>query len=247
LEARLGVTLFHRRPDGLHATPEAIELLPAAEAVEQSMLTLGRVAQGATAQLRGSVRVSLTPILGAGLLMAEFVEFCRLWPQIELHIEAGWDLANLDSRAADVAIRLVPHGTSPAKHLTGRLAASVWVADYGDGDCWIGQRGGAWDRRWIEASAFPELPVRGTINDGEVLRAACAAGLGMVSMPCFYAEPMLTRRSEPRPGFDAWVLVHPDLKRHPRLRVFRDFVVEAFNKHRDRLEGRTALGASQGT
>jgi DNA-binding transcriptional LysR family regulator len=93
----------------------------------------------------------------------------------------------------------------------------------------------------IAQGVNPELrgPVGGgSILDGEMQRAACAAGLGMVSLPCFHAEPMLERRSEPRPGFDIWVLVHPDLRRNPPLRVFRDFVVEALGRRRARLEGR---------
>ena len=68
-------------------------------------------------------------------------------------------------------------------------------------------------------------------------RAACAAGMGLSRLPCFYAEPMLTRQTEPEPGGDVWVLVHPDLRRNPRLRVFRDAVVAALNRHRPRLEG----------
>ena len=74
--------------------------------------------------------------------------------------------------------------------------------------------------------------------DGALLRSACAAGLGMARLPCFLADGHLERRTEPEPGLDIWVLVHPDLRRNPRLRLFRDMVVDALKQQRDRLEGR---------
>ena len=44
--------------------------------------------------------------------------------------------------------------------------------------------------------------------------------------------------TEPEPGLDIWVLVHPDRRRNPRLRLFRDMVVASFQRQKDRLEGR---------
>jgi hypothetical protein len=51
---------------------------------------------------------------------------------------------------------------------------------------------------------------------------------------------MQTCRGGPRlaPGYDIWVLVHPDLRRNPRLKMFRDALVAALQRHRARLEGR---------
>jgi DNA-binding transcriptional LysR family regulator len=70
-------------------------------------------------------------------------------------------------------------------------------------------------------------------------RAACLAGMGLTMLPCFFAEPLLPRRTEPEPRFDLWVLVHPDLRRSPRLRIFRDSVVDAVKRAAPRLEDRT--------
>ena len=43
----------------------------------------------------------------------------------------------------------------------------------------------------------------------------------------------------PYPGYELWVLVHPDLKRNPRLRVFRDSMVGALASYGPRLRGET--------
>ncbi len=237
LEERLGLQLFDRRTSGLHATVQAVELQVAAEAVERAMHELGRVAQAADPELRGPIRVTLPEIFATDLLMADFVAFGQRWPQIELQIESSYVVADLSRREADVALRAMPHGKLPDADLAGRLVATASSAVYGFGDCWIGWHGAEKDAGWVRTTPFPDLPVRGALNDGMLQRTACAAGMGLTQLPCFFAEPLLTRRTEPVPAFDLWVLVHPDLRRSPRLRIFRDAMVEAIKRHRPRLEG----------
>lgn len=237
LEEQLGLQLFERRRDGLHPTLEAGDLFHAAEDVERSMQGLRRVAQAADPALRGPVRVSMPSILASDLLMADLVAFSERWPQIDLQVDASYAIADLERREADVAIRAMTQGKRPAEHLTGRLAGTMHRAVYGRGDRWIGW-GGDVDREWIDGTEFPDLPIRGAMNDPSLQRAACAAGMGLTMLPCFYAEPMLERRTEPEPRFDIWVLVHPDLRRSPRLRTFRDAMVAAIQRLRPRLEGR---------
>ncbi|MCO4772981.1 MAG: LysR family transcriptional regulator [Deltaproteobacteria bacterium] len=239
LEGRMGLTLFDRRSDGLHATPAAVDLVPAAEEVERAMRGLARATQAVDSELRGPVRVSLPAIVASDLLMDELVAFHHRWPGIDLHISGSYEVSSLAEREADVAVRFMPRGVSPDPGLTGRLVATAWVAAYGEGDCWIGQRGAALDAAWVAQTDFPELPVRGAILDGLIQLRACQAGMGMGYLPCFLAEPHLRRRSEPVPGLDIWVLVHPDLRRNPRLRTFRDALVEGLKRQTARLEGRS--------
>jgi DNA-binding transcriptional LysR family regulator len=237
LEERLGLTLFHRRSDGLHATPQAVELAEAAERVESAMLALGRVAQAADPELKGRVRVTLPGALATDLLMPDFVAFSQRWPQIDLEIISSSGIADLAQREADVAIRIMPMGKPPQQDLAGRKAATLYRAVYGFGDAWIGWRSGPVSLTAGQDGRFAHLPVRGILKDVALQRSACAAGMGLSLLPCFYAEPLLTRRTDPEPGGEAWVLVHPDLRRNPRLRVFRDAVVAAFKRHQPRLEG----------
>ncbi len=70
-------------------------------------------------------------------------------------------------------------------------------------------------------------------------RTACARGLGLSQLPCFFAEPTLVRVTEPEPAFDIWVLVHDDLRKSPRLKAFRDAMVDALQA---RLAGAIADG-----
>jgi DNA-binding transcriptional LysR family regulator len=208
--------------------------------VEEAVRSLTRAAQGVDPELRGTVRVTVPPIVAAELLVDDFVAFCARWPQIELEVSSAYNLESLSQQQADVAIRFMPHGVSPDSQLHGRKVASAHMAVYGHGDCWIGQRGEAFDRSWAELTPWPDLPIKGAAVDGELQRRFCAAGMGMAFLLCFVADGHIERRTDPQPGLDIWVLVHPDLRRNPRLRLFRDMVVGALLRQQDRLEGRPA-------
>ncbi len=238
-EEELGYPLFDRRSDGLHPTVEASHLREAAEAVEQAMHALGRIADAAEPGLRGPLRVTLPDMLATDLLMADLIAFTRRWPDIELELDPTYEIADLDRRAADVAVRALPIGKLPAEHLTGRLAATGYKAVYGEGDCWIGWKGAEQDAEWVKETEFPDLPIRGAIDSASVQRSACAQGMGLTQLPCFFAEPTLKRRTKPVPGSDIWVVVHPDLRRSPRVRAFRDAMLAALTRLGPRLAGRT--------
>jgi DNA-binding transcriptional LysR family regulator len=237
-EARLGLELFERRSDGLHATAAATELLPAAEAAERALMRVSRAAQAADPHIRGPIRVAVPAIVAADLLMPDLVAFAKAWPEIELYFSGSYDLADHARREADVAIRFMPVGKLPSEELTGRKVGNAYQAIYGSGDQWIGQYRHRREQSWVADTEFPELPVRGRIFDGEILRSAVVHGLGMARLPCFMADPRLRRRSKPEPGFDVWILVHPDLRKNPRLRLFRDAMLKAFKRLRPVLEGR---------
>lgn len=243
IEASLGYALFDRRSSGLHPTPEATQLAVAAEGVERAMLALGRVAQAADPELRGPIRVTLPEAFALGLLMPDFYAFQQRWPEIELEIVASSALSDLGAREADVALRTVPLGHTPDDALVGRRAASASLAVYGSGACWLGPDG---DMGRFRASVpqFADLPVRGAYPGIVLKRAACLAGLGLAQLPCFFADPVLARRCPPWRAGDVWVLVHPDLRYSPRLRIFRDFLVDALRRHQPRLLGEGSPSAS---
>jgi len=238
LEDRLGLELFDRRPDGLHASAAAGALTPHAEAVEAAMQGLTRRARGAHTDLSGTVRVTVPAIAAQELLIEDIVAFCHQWPQIDVEISGAYGLESLAGQKADVAIRFMPLGVAPDSELHGRRVGNAYMAVYGHGDAWIGQRGAALDRAWTRTTPWPDLPIRGAMVDGELQRKACQLGLGMARLPCFMADGFVERRTEPEPGLDIWVLVHPDLRRSPRLRLFRDMAVKALQRQRARLEGR---------
>jgi DNA-binding transcriptional LysR family regulator len=221
------------------------QLAPRAEEVEAAVRGLTRAAQGVDPELRGTVRVTVPAIAAQELLIEDFVAFCKRWPQIEIEISGAYAVESLAQQQADVAVRFMPLGAAPDGELVGRKVATASMAVYGHGDCWIGQYGAAIDT-YPQSTPWPDLPVKGAILDGLLQRRACAAGLGMAHLPCFFADGHLERRTDPKPGLDIWVLVHPDLRRNPRLRLFRDMVVASIERQRDRLEGRPQRAVDRG-
>ncbi len=237
LEAQLGLRLFERGSDRLKPTVEGLALVARAEQVEAMVHGFTRCAANVEPRLQGVVRVSAPDMLMSELLAPDLVAFQQQWPDIELEVETTYDLANLSNRDADIAIRLVPQEGMPTAHLTGRKAAPLAAAVYGEGEAWLGWDDRETQRMWIKRTAFSELPIRGMFNNIYLQRAVCQAGMGLAILPCFMADGLLRRRSEPMIDTDLWVLVHPDMRDNPRLRLFRDHIVTALQKHRDRLVG----------
>lgn len=242
MEARLGLELFERRADGLHPTQAAMDMMPAVERAETAMLGVALAAQAANQQMRGPIRVSVPAVVAADLLMDDLVAFANRWPEIDLIFSGSYQVSDLAQGEADVAIRFQPLAVPPDETLTGRKVGNAYMAIYGEGNNWIGNRGATEDRAWVERTKFPRLPIRHAIWDGEILRSACIKGMGLARMPCFMADERLRRRSKPEPGLDVWVLVHPDLKRNPRLRAFRDAMTDALRRLEPVLQGKVKPG-----
>jgi len=238
LETQLGVMLFERAQQGLRATPEAVELLALAESVEANFDALARRASGLSTQIAGEIRVTV-PDLIASLLIEDFAAFTNRWPRIQLRIEPTYDVMNLRRGEADVAIRVMPHGESPSDELVGRKAGTIYAATYGQTHQWIRWWGDQRDDAFINDTPFSDRRTAIVLPDVHLQLAACVAGMGLAGLPCFLADQVLERRTEPRPSRDLWVLVHPDLRRSPRLRIFRDEMVAALQRLQPRLEGRT--------
>ncbi|PKN54924.1 MAG: hypothetical protein CVU56_24010 [Deltaproteobacteria bacterium HGW-Deltaproteobacteria-14] len=243
LEASLGLRLFHRRQSGLRLTVEGADLVEAGLEVESAVRGLLRRAESVDQELKGPIRVTVAAELALALAPA-LAEFQRQWPALELRIETANAFADLSRSEADVALRGYRHGGQPPDHLAGRLAVSGSAAVYGDAAStpwWIGAQHDAPRSGWTATAEFADLPVRAVIPDVLVRHTACAAGMGIAAMPCLLGGPDLPRLTDPVPDFDIWVLVHPDLRRNPRLRVFRDAMVDAIRDLESVLQGRTAV------
>jgi DNA-binding transcriptional LysR family regulator len=238
LEESMGHTLFHRRPDGLHPTLEGEHLLEGARDLVRGVRAWSRSARALDARVRGPMRVSTTQLV-AGLLAPDFAAFSMQWPQVDLTVDTAANLADLARMEADVAIRLMPLGTTPPEELAGRRAVTVYRAEYGHeaSTSWLGAARDGDDSAWLSRSHAPSLPVRGRIPDPTARARACAAGMGRAWLPCFLGDGLAPRRSPPEAAWHVWVLVHPDLRRSPFLRAFRDAMVEALGARQQQLHG----------
>lgn len=235
LEASTGFRLFQRDVPGLKTTMEGQELLDAAREVERAMADFARRARAADAGIRGPIKVTMSISMALGLAPA-IAAFAEAWPEILLTVDTRPDFVDLGAMEADVAIRGVTGGRPPDPTLAGRRAVAARQAAYGapDARCWIASSP---DPTWPEGTPFPGLPVRFVMPEISVRTEACRRGMGMAILPCFVGDPHLPRQSDPEPGYDVWVLVHPDMRQNPRLKLFRDAMVEALRGHAEALHG----------
>jgi LysR family glycine cleavage system transcriptional activator len=106
LEAYLNLTLFHRGTNGLELTPRTGVALPVLrhgfDQIAEAVRLLSSDA-GST-----GLRISVSPTFGMRWLVPRLRSFCKNHPEIEVVIDADFQLTNLARGEADIAIRFGP-------------------------------------------------------------------------------------------------------------------------------------------
>ena len=264
LEEELGARLFERLPDGFVPTAAGAELLPLAEAMETTALTVGRRQPALAESAKGTVRISVWETLAQ--LLTTFLEDLRqLLPEIEIEISVNHINANLSRREADLIIQeCLPENPG----LFVRRVGAYTFAVYGSRDfvskhpaslsekrysaCqWVGfdeEHTYFHNQSWLLEQLGERVPgVR--VNNGIIIHEAVRKGVGLGVLPCFAGDgdPELVRLTAPIPELvrDLHLVVHRDLRRSPAVRAVIDALVEIFKKESERLLGRdeTALKA----
>lgn len=247
IERRLGAKLFERSRTGYAPTPAGEDIAASARRIEAEVLGVERRVVGQDLRPSGTVRVTTTDTLLAGLLSPIFAAFRRSHPEISLEIAISNQLFNLTKREADVAIR---PSLAPPENLIGRRIGAIAQAVYGRADTldfstvdWVGP-----DERlayraldaWMAAHGIDEH-CRYRVDTLMGILAAVRDGIGVAVLPCYLCDDdeRLSRVGEPIPELatELWLLTHPDLRRVARVRAFVDFVAQAVNAQGDQLKG----------
>ena len=240
LEERLGTQLFEKLPAGYRLTDAGEEVLAFAEQMEASSNQLETRIFGRDQSIRGLLRVTLAPPLATHLLMADFAEFARLHPEIEMEILSSDEPVNLTNRQADVAIRVVYDRDTLPLNLYGKKGPELSGAVYISRDLLANWRAGASDPiRWIvrhidgvpdwaRDSSVPATDVPFRITDAAAQIAAVRQGVGKTTLPCFVGdtEPLLVRvpGSPMRMHGTLWLLMQGETRKTKRVRLFTEFV-----------------------
>jgi DNA-binding transcriptional LysR family regulator len=261
LEGATGVRLFEKKAEGYETTPAGQDVFDTASELEEVVLGLERRVAGRDLRLSGEVRLTL-PDPFAPLLFPILGEFAEAHPGIEVTIALGTDYADLAHRAADVAVRIA---SDPPADLVGHRVCVAGVGVYGSSDYlarrastrldaldWIG-----WApesemafARWMRAHV-PSARVALRVSAGWGLREAVDAGAGVALVPCALGDTRQNWRRialVPEAATPLWVLTHRDLRTTARVRVLRDFLVDALGSRRSVIEGsgRTREGGARG-
>ena len=251
-ETKLGVRLFERLPTGYVLTAAGEEMVESTQRIEDEVVKLDRQVIGRDTQLKGILRVTMPAALATHLLAPDLAAFSSMYPGIQLELAISDEEFNLKKREADVAIRFT---ANPPDYLVGRsivkptkgIYASYRYLDQYTPDThpekmhWLGWEDSVPYPQWVKESDFPSTPVFHQTDNILVQLEIAKAGMGLTMLPCFMADPVPTlKRLSLVTSFcgDIWILTHKDLRTTARVRAFTDFMVEAFERHRDLLEGR---------
>lgn len=252
MEDQTGVTLFIRKPEGFVLTETGEAIVERAERVESEILGMEREVFGRDAKLAGPVRISAPPLLAQQMLMPILAEFSTTYPEIEIEVDATFEVADLRRRSADIAIRFQ---VQPEKSLVARrlpdfanaiYANPAYVNDHIFGGkkanaTWIALGGKEVLAHWRSDSSYSGCKVQHIVSDMLVQFNAVKAGLGFGHLLCFLADtdPELVRlpNSSSDKTIPAWVMTHPDLASTERVRVCARYLAEAIWKMEKMIRG----------
>lgn len=205
LEGQLGARLLTRSARGAQPTNVGQAYYERAAAILADLEAAQEVVAEAVTQIAGPIRLSAPLSFGISYLAPALADFALSHPAVELDIEfedrqvdlvgGGYDLAVRIGRLADsslIARRIAPvrkHVVASPAYLDahGRPARPADLAGhailvYGN-EQWRFRVG----ERWETVRVQPRMRT----NNGEMLRAAAQAGLGICMLPSFIAAPAL--------------------------------------------------------
>ena len=251
LEAALGLRLFDRTPEGLRLTSAGAALLDAATMMEQSACDLALRASMTDRDLEGVVRIGSTELFASSFLVGALPELRERYPGIRVELVLSNQEADLMRREADFAFRFRPEGLRPSPEvLAAQKLGDEQLALFGT-DAYLHRRGAPRDpselsghevvvysdrhpaAQWCER-AYRNATVVLTCPSMQVTAAAMAAGVGLGVLPYRAARlyPQLRALSGVVARGTGWLVVHPDLRRVPRIRVVIDVLVGMFRADR---------------
>jgi LysR family transcriptional regulator for bpeEF and oprC len=253
LETHLGTQLLDRTSRSLRPTAAGLNLYDSAVRLVADLEEAENRVRGESKGPAGLVRVSTPPALGRMFIIPQLPDFIRQFPEIRVEFSVAQRLTDLVKEGADVALRVgaLRSSTLVARRIgsihTVTVAAPEYLKVYGvptdpqdlvhhtlitgqtDGEALAWQfraKGGPW-------STVPNGRVRS--NDGEDLKAAVLAGIGVTHGPSALFQADLAAGRVVR-ILDAFtpdpVPVHAicssGRKMPHRVRVFVDFLAATF-------------------
>lgn len=245
IEQRIGVRLFDRFKTGYSPTVAGEAMAETARRIETEVKLVERNILGLDHKPSGSLRITTTDTLLAGVLAPIFGDFRAIFSDISLEITVSNDILNLSKREADIAIRPT---SKPHELLVGRKIGVISQSIYGlrqlydDGNnmdireiSWIGpdeSMSYTALRRWMAKQGF-DTQCQYRVDSVLGMYSAVLSGSGVAVLPCYLADEneQLIRIGDTVRDLqtDLWLLTHSDIQNSARIRAFMDFAADAIN------------------
>lgn len=246
LEQALGVVLFTRSQVGLLPTEAALSLRAYAEAMESTAAALERAAgsQGGDGQVKGTVRISCSDVIGVEVLPPVLAQLREAHPQLKLELVLTDKLQDLLRREADIAVRMVqPKQEQLVARRIGRIELGLYARrdylerhgtprrpdelaahatiGYDQPTAWLRQA-----EKSLNGLRRDMFHLRSDSNLAQLALIRAGAGIGMCQVPLAQRDGLV--RLMPRMvslSLETWVTMHEDLRGSPRCRVAFDALV----------------------
>ncbi|HTH98871.1 MAG TPA: LysR family transcriptional regulator [Stellaceae bacterium] len=255
LEQKLAVRLLNRTTRRVLPTLEGQEFYQRCKHILADLEQAEAAVSRAAGMPSGRLRISMPSALARMYIIPRLGEFTRAYPLVSLEILAGDFIAASSREGLDAAIQV---GELPASRMIVRKLAAVdyvvcaapaYLAEHGApgspadlaNHACIGYRRprNGQIRQWRFStglqSSTPAVGSAMILNGGEALIAAASAGLGLIQVAEYYAQPEFAsgRLIEVLSGYkthayDISVVFQQRKRIAPRLRVFIDYLIAMF-------------------
>ena len=248
LESALGTVLFTRSASGLFPTEAARDLVPYARSMFLACESLIRAASASHGRIGGSVRLSVSELIGIEVIPRVLTRLRDLHPDLVVELSLSNLSVDLIGQEADVAVRM----TEPKQGaIIARKVKAIPLGFYAS-------------RSYLEARSLPQTPedllsldvigpdrstedfdlvtklvprlrreslaLRTDSHPAQLAAARAGLGVAVVQVPVGDADPVLMRiLPDVHVGrLDIWITMHEDLRSLPRVRTLFDHLVGSF-------------------
>lgn len=202
LESQLGARLLTRTARGARPTDIGSSYFARAAGVLADLEAAQEVVAQAVTQIAGPIRLTGPVSFGSAHLAPALADFMRMHPRVELDVSFDDRMVDLTAGGFDLAVRI---GTLPDSALIARRIAPVRKVVVGSPD-YLNRAGrprtpadladhaillyGSETWRFRSGSAWEVIRVtpRLRTDNGDMLRQAAEAGLGLCQLPTFIAS-----------------------------------------------------------
>ncbi len=251
LETQLGAPLFDRSNSGWLITPLGESILPEAMQMRESAQAISRMVTADRKELSGVIRVTTIDTFMQGAIGPALKDFTQQYPDIDIELILADEVLDLANHDADIAFR----GTdSPPPNVVGTRLGQFATCVYCTPAIYeqfqkdpasvaaISWRGdGKTLPDWM-INYFPGLRLRYRVSSMNILYDLTRQGFGIAQLPCGLGDASHRLMRLPDipvgKGPGLWVLSHIDLRTTARIRIFRDFMIDALEKRMPLLEGK---------
>lgn len=244
LEAAVGLQLILRGPGGITLTEEGGEMLVLAKAGGNHLFQMERLAFSLKSDRRAlPIRISATEIMVSAILSPNLPNLWAQHPGLAVDLIMSTELADLNRREADIAIRLarpqsdgliarrlpeITSGLYAAKeYLQGRSPTDLNLRD----EKLVGLNdkfGDIPELRWMTEHGLQQSQCAQTSSVYALLEMA-KSGAAIAMLPGFLARRhgLIAIAAPPTPPRKPWVVFHRDNRRNPQIKAVGAWITQS--------------------